>query len=367
MGDIMKKVIALLCVLLTLTGCKKTTDSSLETFSNTTVSAGFDTYLSIRVATDSKEKFTEYFNQSVEKFSFYNELFDIYHTYPNINNFKTINDSAGIQAVEVDQDIIDLLLLAREFYKLSDGQFDITIGAVLKVWHSYRELDDGSIPTPEELDKAAGCVGWDFVEIDDEKNTVFINNPCVSLDVGGIAKGFAAEKIAQSFVEQNIKMGVVDAGGNNRTINDKLDGTPWRVGVQNPSGNGSLLIVSQAGSSSFVTSGDYQRFFVGDDGVRYHHIINPKTNYPATYFRSVTIITADSAIADTLSTLIFTLPYTEGLAFIEKYNQANPDYKASVIWILSPEQARDFPKAKKIQDYYYLNTSDIDSRITIPQ
>ncbi len=363
----MKKLIAILSILVLFSGCTKQKNSNLVTFSNISVSSGFDTYLSIRLATDSQETFTEYFDQGVAEFTNFNQLFDIYNTYPSVNNLKTINDQAGISPVVVDQAIIDLLLLSKEFYDLSDGEFDITLGAVLQVWHRYREKNDGSLPTAEELLSASQCTGWEYLEINDDENTVFINNSCVSLDVGGIAKGFAAEEIAHSYLQEDIAMGIVDAGGNNRTIHSKLDGTPWRVGVQNPDGNGSLVVVSKEGSASFVTSGDYQRFFIGSDGNRYHHIINPRTNFPADHFRSVTIITENSSIADAFSTILFTLSYEEGLALISNYNSKNPNNPLSAIWVMDKEKEVTTSFGLSIGDYFCAYTEDLSDSIEIVQ
>lgn len=365
-GDFMKKLSLILGLSLLLVGCQ-TNKPNTSSFSNITVSAGFDTYFSLRVETTSQEQFTEYFEQSVDSFTNFNELFDIYHTYPDINNLKTINDSAGISEVEVDPALIDLLLMSKEFYDLSNGEFDITLGSVLQVWHKYRELNDGSLPTADELDASLACTGWEYVEINEDKNTVFITNPCVSLDVGGIAKGFATEQIAQDLISEDIVMGVVDAGGNNRTIHDKLDGSPWRVGIQNPGGSGSILIVSRTGSSSFVTSGDYQRFFVGEDDIKYHHIIDPKTAYPANYFRSVTVVTEDSAVADVFSTLLFTNSYEDGLKIIQSYNESFPEKPVSAIWVLDKDKKAEISSSTFIEldNYICLYTEDLTEHIDI--
>lgn len=366
----MKKYSVLFMILVLLTGC---TSEKLTMYSNTSVTSGFDTYVSIQASAKSQEEFDGYFNESIEDFLELNQLFDIYHIYESVNNLKTINDQAGIEPVVVDQMIIDLLNMSKKFYEISNGEFDITMGAVLKVWHNYREEaqallesgEFGKLPTQEELETAAACTGWQYVEINDDDNTVFITNPCVSLDVGGIAKGYAAEVIAQNLESKNIKTGVVDAGGNNRTINTKLDGSPWRVGVQDPGGNGSLLVIEKKGTSSFVTSGDYQRYYIAEDGKFYHHIIDPRTNFPANHYRSVTIVTQNSAIADALSTTLFTLPYDEGLKLIEDYNLVNPDTPVSAIWITDKDKKLDSPNTIEIGNYSCTYTEDLKNSIQI--
>ncbi|MFV0479641.1 MAG: FAD:protein FMN transferase [Anaerorhabdus sp.] len=361
----MKKLL-LIFLTFSLFGCTPK-EETLETFSNITVTAGFDTYFSLQVATTSQEEFSAYFSEAVDDFTNFNNLFDIYNTSSEINNLKSINDQAGIQPLEVDQSLIDMLLMAKNFHDLSNGGFDITIGAVLQVWHRYREQNDGSIPSIEEIQAAQACTGWEYVEIDDDANTVFITNPCVSLDVGGIAKGFATEEIAQELIAKDVAMAVVDAGGNNRIINSKLDGTDWRVGIQNPDAGGSLLVVSQSGSTSFVTSGDYQRFFIGADGIRYHHIIDPKSGYPANYFRSVTIITENSAIADAFSTLLFTQSYEDGIALVQEYNETHLDDPISVIWVVDIQNKIDNVLSLDTQNYQCIYTEDLEGKIEVVQ
>ena len=158
----------------------------------------------------------------------------------------------------MDPEIIELLKTAKEFYDLSNGEFFyVTMGAVLKIWHTYREegiaLNNegqlGKVPPLAELESAKACTGWDKVEIDENAGTVYLNQSCASVDVGGIAKGFAAGKVQQKLIEAGLVHGTVDAGGNICTINDKPGGQQWRVGIRNPSGNGSLAVVALPGSA----------------------------------------------------------------------------------------------------------------------
>ncbi len=220
------------------------------------------------------------------------------------------------------------------------------MGAVLKIWHTYREegiaLNNegqlGKVPPLEELADAKACTGWDKVEIDENAGTVYLNQSCASLDVGGIAKGFAAGKVQQHLTEAGLVHGTVDAGGNICTINDKPGGQQWRVGIRNPSGNGSLAVVALPGSAAFVSSGDYERFYGAEDGKLYHHIIDPQTLFPATYYHQVTIVTENSGYADALSTALFTMSYEDGLALIERFRQTYPDQPIEVMWVMDPDQ-----------------------------
>ncbi len=353
-----------------LAGCtvQPSSEPELIKYSNIAVDAGFDTpFIYTEYGTD-HDLMAEHFAAGTGIWTTYNNLFDIYNDYEGINNLKTVNDNAGIAPVKVDRAVIDLLKTAKEFYDLSGGEFDITQGSLLHVWHEYREAgialneknEPAPVPTEAELQEAASHSGWEYIEIDEENSTVFITEKGVSLDVGGIAKGFTAEAIG-STTENDAVYGIVDAGRNIRTMHDKADGTPWRVGVQNPSGEGSLFIVEMSGSCSAVTSGDYERFYTGEDGKRYSHIIDPDTMYPAVLYHSVTILTPDSAAADCLSTTLFTLSVEEGKKVLAEYEKrsGNP---ASAVWITDPDQTQG-TDGVSAGGYHVCYTEDLAEKI----
>ncbi len=349
----MKKIISLLLSATLLVACDASsatpTSSTTSLKSNICMDCGFDTFFAVQGMPLEQDEFDSVFTEASNDFSYYNKLFDIYNDYEGINNIKTINDNAGIQPVEVDPVIIEMLQEAKYFYDLSNGEFDITIGALLKVWHNYREegIDlntegkKGNLPTEEELEEASTHKGWEHVQIDEENNTVYIDDSSISLDVGGIAKGFSTEKIAQSLASEGITTGAINAGGNNRTLGQKYDGSNWRVGIQNPNGSDSILVVNMDGKCSFVTSGDYERYYVATDGNSYHHIVDPETLYPAKYFHSVSIITEDSGVADCLSTTLFTLSYEDGLKVLAAYKEDHPDTFLEAIWIMDEDTEID--------------------------
>ncbi len=346
--------------------------SAVQTYSNISLDSGFDTFISLQETTSSKTDFDSHFQEVTDLFSYYNSLFDIYKDYDGINNIKTINENAGIQPVKVDSAIIEMLNKAKDFYDLTDGEFDVTMGALLKVWHTYREegitLNEdgeyGNVPTQSELEAAAEHSGWDSIIIDEDASTVYISDPDVQLDVGGIAKGFATEKAAQILENENVTHAAINAGGNNRTLGPKADGSAWRVGIQNPGGEGSLAVVAIDGTNSFVTSGDYERYYVAEDGNTYHHIIDPSTLYPASHFHSVTIITPDSGDADCLSTSLFTLDYEAGLKLIQAYKEAHPGTTLEAVWIMDSASAPESEYSMVSGDYTIVYTSGLRDKIT---
>lgn len=354
----MKKLLVLLLIIL-LSSCSE----SYTKYSATTLSSGFDTLIQISLYTKKKEDFDEVYNEATSNFEYLNKLFDIYHTYDGVNNLKTINDNAGIKEVEVDPIIIDILKLSNTFYTISNEEFDISYGPVLKIWHNYREEgmslnhdnELGKVPSKDELVEASKCAGIDNLVIDESKNTVFLKNKCNSIDLGGIAKGYATEYVAR-IIESNdkVKSGFINAGGNNRTINSKPDGSSWKVGIQDPTDlTKSIVTINVDGSMSFVTSGNYQRFYIGEDEKIYHHIIDTKTLFPSTYYDSVSIITNDSGYADGFSTSLYNLTIKEGLEIIEQFKKDNPDKTMEVIWISKDNlDYENSLKSKGLNIYY---------------
>lgn len=373
-----RKALISAAMALTLSGCtvagQKTATMS-DLYSNISLDAGFDTVFYYQEYNADTDAAKAHFDTAVSLFSHYNELFDIYNDYDGVNNIKTINDNAGVAPVKVDGDIIELLQEAQKFYELSEHEFDITIGSLLQVWHTYREegmsLNEqgqkGKVPSTEELQQAAVHKGWDKVEIDPDASTVYISDPNVSLDVGGIAKGFAVEKIAEALEKENdIGTVTINAGGNNRTINSKPDGSSWNVRIQNPDGGSKMVIVSADGSMSFVTSGDYERFYVAEDGKSYHHIIDPNTLFPADRYRSVSVITKDSGAADCLTTSLFTLSIDDGMKLLSEYEKESGN-SADAIWIMDSDKADTTHEGKNHMNFYIVTTDGIKDSVTYEQ
>lgn len=291
----------------------------------------FDTVIQMIAYTDSEAVFQQYVTLAKNRFQELHQLFDIYHTYPGINNISTINDEAGLKPVKVDQEIIDLLLFCKEHAQQTDRVVDITLGPLLAVWHNYREEalsfpEQAKVPPMAELQTAAKLANLDDLEIDQANQTVRLAKPGMSLDVGAVAKGYATELIARELIAAGLTSGIVSAGGSNVRMIGKPAETgrkTWNVGIQDPDGNLMVpevqnLDVIETNDTSIVTSGDYQRYYEVD-GVIYHHLIDPRTLMPADHYRVVTIMTQDSGLADFLSTTLFLLPLEQGLAVLKKY------------------------------------------------
>lgn len=286
----------------------------------------FDTRTEIVGYGTSEEEFCVLADKIKGKLMYYHELYDIYNSYEGINNIKTINDNAGVAPVVVDREIIELLKMSKDMYDRSEGQVNIAMGSVLSIWHDYREMgrrnpENASLPQIKSLENASFYTDIGQMIIDEKASTVFLENPDMSLDVGGIGKGYAVQKTAE-YVKKELGAGhmLISVGGNVCAIGDKLNGERWTVGIQNPD------LVSEKGyvgkvevaDRCVVTSGDYQRYFEVE-GKRYCHIIDPDTLMPADYFASVTILCKDSAVADALSTAVYNMSLKEGMELIHSW------------------------------------------------
>ena len=307
----MKRFLAVLTLVsLFLTGCADP-EPQQKQYTATFLDV-FDTVTTIVGRSDTQEDFEAVAQIVHDELLFYHRLFDIYNTYDGISNLKTVNDQAGIAPVTVDETIIQLLLDCKAYYTATDGRVNAFMGSVLQLWHEARNdgLDDpvhAYLPDADALAAAASHTDPNAVIIDEAASTVYIADPQLRLDVGAIAKGWAAQQVTK-----NAPTGLlISVGGNVCATGPKdASGTPWVVGIQDPDG-GDYLHTLYVTGGSIVTSGDYQRAYAVD-GTVYHHIIDPDTLYPSLYWRSVTIVCEDSALADALSTALFLLPLEEG-------------------------------------------------------
>ncbi|MBQ6236547.1 MAG: FAD:protein FMN transferase [Clostridia bacterium] len=225
-----------------------------------------------------------------------------------------LNHAAG-KPIEVHPETADLLRLAVEIGEASGGAFDVTIAPVSALWDFT--ADDPVLPDPEALRSAAACVDYRNIAIDG--NTVTLQNGA-EIDLGGIAKGYIADRVAEYLRGQGVTSACINMGGNVLTIGTKPDGSLWTIGIRDPNGTPEQSAeVLKLGGAAVVTSGNYERFFVLD-GVRYHHILDPKTGMPASNgLASVTIIGTRSDLCDALSTACFVLGEQGSKPILDRY------------------------------------------------
>lgn len=293
-------------------------------------------------AGDSAERFDDRSAEVSHILLEYHQLFDIYHEYSGVTNLCTLNKNAGGEPLTVDRRLVDFLLCAKDMYKLTDGEMNVMLGAVLQLWHNCREAagedpQNAAIPEEEELRRAWAHTDIGLLEIDEQACTVRIADPEASIDVGALGKGYATERAAE-YLEQEGAVGyVLNIGGNIRCIGDRPDGSGWVTAIRDPDKSAQDFACRiRIRDTACVTSGVYERYFTVN-GTRYHHIIDKDTLYPAAYFGSLTVITRDSALADALSTALFCMPMEEGMKLAESIGGVE------LLWIFPDGSSQSTP------------------------
>ena len=229
------------------------------------------------------------------------------------SDIYNINHADGAP-VQVHGETAELIRAGIAYGNLSGGLFDISIGALTELWNIPE--NEGVVPDKEAIKKAAATV--DYTQIVVDGNTVTLKNPDAKLDLGGIAKGYAADQMKAYLNAHGAKEGFINLGGNVLTLGEKSDGTPYRIGIRKPfSEEGETVTAVDVKDQSVVTSGRYERYFE-KDGQIYHHILDPVTGYPyENDLNAVTVLSESSMEGDALSTVCFALGMEKGMEFIE--------------------------------------------------
>lgn len=238
-------------------------------------------------------------------------------------NIKTstvsrINSHSGqSQAFRINNDIYNILTAADKFSKLSNGAFDITIGPLVKEWGVF--TDHPHVPSPSRISELLKLVNYKSIDFGQDQMTFRLPIKGQMIDFGAIAKGYAADEAAKICRSEGIKSAYINLGGNVYVVGNKPDNTPWRIGIQNPRAvDGKYIGILSVSDKTIVTSGDYERFFM-KDGIRYHHIIDPRTGCPSNSdLISSTIVTDSSINADALSTATFVMGLRKSEELLKK-------------------------------------------------
>ncbi|MGZ9586387.1 FAD:protein FMN transferase [Paenibacillus marinisediminis] len=232
-----------------------------------------------------------------------------------------LNEHAGKGPYKVSADTFEVISKAIDYAQQTNGAFDPTVGPLVNSWNIGHE--DAHVPPQAEIDADLPLVGYEMVQLDEANQTVTLEKPGMVMDLGGIAKGYAADVIANYIREAGYNSAIVDLGGNIYAVGEKPGGLDWTIGVQDPNETrGNPIGKMKVKDKTIVTSGVYERYFV-ENGKHYHHILDRKTGYPVdNNLNSVTIVTDKSTDADALSTAIFSLGIEKGLEFIESKTDA---------------------------------------------
>jgi len=217
--------------------------------------------------------------------------------------------------IPVSDELFSLLSEAVRLSKLTKGRFDITIYPLWRIWKF--EKDSVEVPAKEEIEKKKRLINYNNMFIENGK--INFAKRGMGIDLGGIAKGYAVDAAIRVLKEKNVESAMVNAGGDIYVLGRK-QGKPWRIGIRHPRRAGEILGIVDMEDGAIVTSGDYERFFFSE-GKRYHHILDPKTGYPANECQSVTIVAKKATFADGLATGVFVLGPGEGMGLIESLGE----------------------------------------------
>lgn len=237
----------------------------------------------------------------------------IMSTYIPESEISLINRSAGREWTSVDPELLFVIREGLRYGDLSSGAFDIAYKPLSRLWH----FDPESRPPEAEAVRAVlPLVNYRNVLIDG-KERVLLKDPGMAVGLGGIAKGYAVDRAVAVLQGQGIRNAIVNAGGDLRSVGRRSRKKMWRIGIQDPRDPGRLLEAISIADTAVATSGDYEKFFIWR-GVRYHHILDPKTGFPARGCRSVTVICPTAMMADAMATAVFVLGPDEGMELIRK-------------------------------------------------
>lgn len=286
----------------------------------------FNTYVAMTMYLSGDQHPNDYQSMAIRMAENYHRLADKYNNYEGVVNIKTINDNPT-EKHYLDKELYDLLKFSVLNHEVSMGYFDITIGPVSSLWHTkrvkcqdyYMNPSFCELPDIDTVSSASKHINIEGIILNDEEMSIQMSEG-MSLDLGGVAKGYFAEKLAEKFARNGLRAFLISAGGNVKTYGEKpVEDGMYHIGIQDPTKpRGEALEgyrLQLPGGYSAVSSGDQENFFVVDEVV-YHHIINPYTSLPDHYSRQVTIVTNDSRAADILSTTAYLLPLDEGIEYI---------------------------------------------------
>ena len=226
-----------------------------------------------------------------------------------------VNKNAGIKAIKVDDEVFQLVDRALKISKLTSGAFDISYASMDKIWKFDGSMKE--MPTPEAIKKSVDKIGYQKIILGKENSTIFLKDVGMKLGLGGIGQGYIADKVKEVLQSKGCKSGIVNVSGDINTWGMQTDGKPWTVAILNPVNKNKIFATFPLIDSAVETSGNYEKY-VTFNNIRYSHIIDPRTGYPATGVVSVSVFAKQTEIADALATGIFVLGVDVGLNLVNQ-------------------------------------------------
>ena len=305
-------VIMVISLVLIFTGCSNNKKAAYERDI-----FAMDTFITCKIISDDEALANSGLDAVEEEFMKIDQLTNRFEAGSEVS---LLNKSAGLKPVKINEDVFSIVQTAIEWSDKSDGAFNILIGSVMDLWGFGTETP--AIPNEQDIAVVLNKMDYHKIFLDAEKSTIFLSEKGMVMDLGGVAKGYATDKAIERLKNLGVKNALINAGGNVFAMGVKEDGSPWIVGVQDPNDVEGIKAVLQISDKAVVSSGDYQRYFEVA-GIRYHHILDPHTGFPARASRGTTIVMKSATIADILSTTLFVLGPEKGIALAESLVQVD--------------------------------------------
>lgn len=226
-----------------------------------------------------------------------------------------VNQNAGIVPIKVNNEVFELVERAIKISKLTDGAFDISYASMDKIWKFDGSMKE--MPSPEAIKKSVERIGYEKIILDTKNKTIFLKDAGMKLGLGGIGQGYIADKVKEVLQAKGCTAGIVNVSGDINTWGSQIDGKPWTVGIVNPVNKNKVFATFPLVDSAVETSGSYEKY-VTFNNIRYSHIIDPRSGYPATGIVSVSVFAKQTEIADALATGVFVLGVEVGLNLINQ-------------------------------------------------
>lgn len=226
-----------------------------------------------------------------------------------------VNQNAGIVPIKVNNEVFELVERALKISKLTDGAFDISYASMDKIWKFDGSMKE--MPSPEAIKKSVERIGYEKIILDTKNKTIFLKDAGMKLGLGGIGQGYIADKVKEVLQAKGCTAGIVNVSGDINTWGSQIDGKPWTVGIVNPVNKNKVFATFPLIDSAVETSGSYEKY-VTFNNIRYSHIIDPRSGYPATGIVSVSVFAKQTEIADALATGVFVLGVEVGLNLINQ-------------------------------------------------
>ena len=282
-----------------------------------------------------------------ESFKKLDEINEMASTNISTSDVYKINNASGKSYVKVHPEIFKMIETSIKYSKLSDGAWDITLGPIINLWGIG--TDNERLPSDEEIKAKLPLVGYDKISINENDSSIMLQKEGMAIDLGGIAKGFAADEVLKIYKKYNIENGLINLGSSSiYALGKNKDNNEWSVGIKHPRSEdpNEYMGIIKLSNESLSTSGDYERYFIKDNK-RYHHIIDPKTGYPVDNgVMSDTIVidgntTDNGMLSDLLTTTVFTLGPEKGLKLIDSLQEVSCEITTSDYKVYTSEGFKD--------------------------